>query len=236
MKIFKSLKEEYLQEGVYDPGIFKAYFLAGGPGSGKSFVTANAFAGLGLKLVNSDDILTRYLNKEGLSLKMPEKEKEKRDELRQKAKITTQDRLDLYLEGRLGLIMDGTARDYNKISGQQRLFKLLGYQTIMMFINTSLDVALERNANRPRSVPENIVKTNWNTVQSNLGRFQKLFQPANFYVIDNSSSEKELVTTTLNRAASIVRRTMNSPHNFIAKQWIERQLRVKKRTWNFTDN
>ena len=230
MKIFKSLKEEYLQEGVYDPGIFKAYFLAGGPGSGKSFVTSNAFAGLGLKLVNSDDILTRYLNKEGLSLKMPEKEKEKRDEVRQKAKITTQDRLDLYLEGRLGLIMDGTARDYNKISGQQRLFKLLGYQTIMMFINTSLDVALERNEKRARSVPENIVKTNWNTVQSNMGKFQKLFQPANFYVIDNSSSEKELVTTTLNRAASIVRRTMNSPHNFIAKQWIERQLRVKKRT------
>ena len=230
MKIFKSLKEEYLQEGVYDPGIFKAYFLAGGPGSGKSFVTANAFAGLGLKLVNSDDILTRYLNKEGLSLKMPEKEKEKRDEVRQKAKITTQDRLDLYLEGRLGLIMDGTARDYIKISTQQRLFRFLGYQTIMMFINTSLDVALERNANRPRSVPENIVKTNWNTVQSNMGKFQKLFQPANFYVIDNSSSEKELVTTTLNRAASIVRRTMNSPHNFIAKQWIERQLRVKKRT------
>ena len=58
MKIFKCLKEEYLQEGVYDPGIFKAYFLAGGPGSGKSFVTAGAFAGLGIKLINSDDILT----------------------------------------------------------------------------------------------------------------------------------------------------------------------------------
>ena len=230
MKIFKSLKEEYLQEGVYDPGIFKAYFLAGGPGSGKSFVTAGAFAGLGLKLVNSDDVLTKYLNAEGLSLKMPEKEKEKRDELRQKAKITTAARTDLYLQGRLGLIMDGTARDYNKISGQQRLFKLLGYQTIMLFVNTSLDVALERNANRARSVPENIVKTNWNTVQSNIGRFQKLFQPANFYVIDNSSSEKELVTTTLNRAAGIVRRTMNSPHNFIAQQWITRQLRIKKRT------
>ena len=61
MKIFKSLKEEYLQEGVYDPGIFKAYFLAGGPGSGKSFVTAGAFAGLGLRLVNSDDKLTKYI-------------------------------------------------------------------------------------------------------------------------------------------------------------------------------
>ena len=229
MKEFKSLKEEYLQEGVYDPGIFKAYFLAGGPGSGKSFVTSNAFAGLGLKLVNSDDVLTKYLNKEGLSLKMPESEKEKRDELRQKAKITTAARTDLYLQGRLGMIMDGTARDYAKISTQQRLFKFLGYQTIMMFINTSLDVALERNSNRPRSVPENIVKTNWNTVQSNMGRFQKLFQPANFFVIDNSTSEKELVTATLNRAASIVRRTMNQPHGFIAKQWIDRQLRIKKR-------
>jgi len=229
MKEFKSLKEEYLQEGVYDPGIFKAYFLAGGPGSGKSFVTANAFAGLGLKLVNSDDVLTRYLNKEGLSLKMPEKEKEKRDELRQKAKITTAARTDLYLQGRLGMIMDGTARDYAKISSQQRLFKFLGYQTIMLFVNTSLDVALERNANRPRSVPENIVKTNWSTVQGNMGKFQKLFQPANFFVIDNSTSEKELVTATLNRAASIVRRTMNQPHGFIAKQWIERQLRIKQR-------
>ncbi len=27
-----------LQEGVYDPNIFKAFFLAGGPGSGKSYV------------------------------------------------------------------------------------------------------------------------------------------------------------------------------------------------------
>ena len=229
MKIFKSLKEEYLQEGVYDPGIFKAYFLAGGPGSGKSFVTAGAFAGLGLKLINSDDILTKYLNAEGLSLKMPEKEKEKRDELRQKAKITTAARTDLYLQGRLGLIMDGTARDYNKISGQQRLFKLLGYQTIMLFVNTSLDVALERNEKRARSVPENIVKTNWSTTQNNKEKYRKLFQPANFHVIDNNSSEKELVTVTLNKAASIVRRTMNQPHGFIAKQWINRQLRIKKR-------
>ena len=44
--------------------------------------------------------------------------------------------------------MDGTVEIYNKISGQQRLFRFLGYQTIMLFINTSLDIALERNANR----------------------------------------------------------------------------------------
>ena len=54
--IKKNLQEviEYINEGVYDPGIFKAFFLAGGPGSGKTFVTQSAFSGTGLKIVNSD--------------------------------------------------------------------------------------------------------------------------------------------------------------------------------------
>ena len=43
-----------LQEGVYDPNIFKAFFLAGGPGSGKSYVVRRTTGGTGLKVVNSD--------------------------------------------------------------------------------------------------------------------------------------------------------------------------------------
>ena len=43
-----------LQEGVYDPNIFKAIFLAGGPGSGKSYVVRRTTGGLGMKVVNSD--------------------------------------------------------------------------------------------------------------------------------------------------------------------------------------
>ena len=45
---------DQLQEGVYDPNIFKAFFLAGGPGSGKSFVVRKTTGGLGMKVVNSD--------------------------------------------------------------------------------------------------------------------------------------------------------------------------------------
>ena len=229
MKEFKGFKEQYLQEGVYDPGIFKAYFLAGGPGSGKSFVTKSAFAGLGLKLVNSDNVLTRNLEKEGLSLKMPDSEKDQRDKLRAKAKVTTAARLDLYIQGRLGCIMDGTARDFGLISRQQRLFRFLGYQTIMLFVNTSLDVALERNAKRDRTVPEHIAKANWNKVQSNIGQYQRLFGAKNMFIIDNNQSEKELVTMTLNKCASIVRRTMNQGHGYIAQTWIKRELDRKKR-------
>ena len=78
-----------LQEGVYDPNIFKAFFIAGGRGSGKSFVVRKTTGGLGMKVVNSDDIFEKLLDKEGLSKKMPESEKEPRDIVRQRAKRLT---------------------------------------------------------------------------------------------------------------------------------------------------
>jgi len=227
----KDYKTFLITEGVYDPGIFKAYFLAGGPGSGKTFVTANAFAGTGLKLVNSDDIFERYLKQAGLSMKMPESEAEIRDDIRARAKAKTSGRLDLYIKGRLGLVIDGTGRDFEKISRQQRLLKFLGYDTNLIFVNTSLDVALERNAKRERSVPEYIATKNWNTVQSNMGKFHKLFGYQNMHVIDNNNSEQELVTTTLNRAAKIVRNTMNRPLGYIAKQWVNKELLLKRIKW-----
>ena len=64
----------HLAEGVYDKGIFKAFFLAGGPGSGKTFVTQNVFAGSGLKLVNSDQQFERKLIAADYSLSMPPEE------------------------------------------------------------------------------------------------------------------------------------------------------------------
>lgn len=38
-----NLYEEFIKEGVYDPGILKAFFMAGGPGSGKSYVATEIF-------------------------------------------------------------------------------------------------------------------------------------------------------------------------------------------------
>ena len=89
--------EQFIREGVYDPNIFKAVFLAGGPGSGKSFVAGKAMGGLGLKIINSDDAFERYLKKEGLSLKMPDNEQSMRDPIRDKSKVLTKKRKEGYL-------------------------------------------------------------------------------------------------------------------------------------------
>ena len=41
--------QQYITEGVYDPSIFKAFFLAGGPGSGKSLGIKECIRWYGIK-------------------------------------------------------------------------------------------------------------------------------------------------------------------------------------------
>ena len=222
---------QILREGVYDPGIFKAFFLAGGPGSGKSFVTAGAFGGTGLKTVNSDAAFERGLKKGNLSLKMPDEEEYFRNIVRAKAKMTTATQLDTYIQGRLGLVIDATGRDLNTINSQKRQLDLIGYDSYMIFVNTSLEVALERNKNRPRTIPEYIVTNSWNQVQRNIGSFQRIFSPNRMLIVDNNKSEKELVTLTLNTASRYIRSQLRaSPQNLTAKQWIANELKAKQRT------
>ena len=221
---------QYINEGVYDPGIFKAFFLAGGPGSGKTFVTQSAFAGTGLKVVNSDAAFERGLKKANLSLKMPDEEEYFRNIIRDRAKQTTGSILDTYVNGRLGLVIDATGRDYNVIQGQFNKLRNLGYDCYMVFVNTSLDVALQRNQTRGRSIPEYIVTKSWQGVQANMGAFQRMFSPNKMLIIDNNRDEKELVTQTLNTASRFIRsRLRTKPENSIAMSWIKKEFELKKR-------
>jgi shikimate kinase len=221
--------EQILSEGLYDPNIFKAFFLAGGPGSGKSFVARNVFTGTGLKLVNSDLVLEKSLKKAGLSLSMPDEEQYFRDILRTRAKAIVDNQIDLYVKGRLGLVIDATGRDYSIISRQFSALQLLGYDCYMIFVNTSLNVALERNTKRQRIVPEYITKNSWQSVQDNIGKFQNLFGLSNFVVVDNSESEQELVTMTMNKVNAIVRRFLTTPiKSYIAKRWMAKERMARK--------
>ena len=213
-----------LQEGVYDPNIFKAFFIAGGPGSGKSFVVRKTTGGLGMKIVNSDDIFEKLLDKEGLSLKMPESEKEPRDVVRAKAKRLTSAKKANFIEGRLGLIIDGTGKDYDKIAGQATKLKQLGYDVHMIFVNTSLDVALERNQKRDRTVPESIAIKSWNDVQRNIGKFSQYFRQ-NFVVVDNNDPLKndwQIFNSVFKQIKSLANKRI---YNKIAYKWIGDELR-----------
>jgi len=235
MKTFDEVR--YLQEGLYDPNIFKAFFLAGGPGSGKSFVTRGAFGGTGLRIVNSDNAFEMALKKNNLSLKMPDNEAEARDMIRARAKATSDKTMDLSIKGRLGMVIDGTGRDYDKINLQTSLLKQLGYDCYMIFVNTSLDVALERNRRRERTVPEYITKASWSKVQSNIGRFQNLFGMENMIIVDNSKDDKELTSIVMNKVDKNVRRLLrNKIKSYTAKRWMASEIKARRRKWDLKNS
>ena len=176
---------ESVEEGVNDPAIFKAIFLAGGPGSGKSFVVGKtALTALGMRVVNVDDAFELAMKKAGLSLKT-DTFTDKGQEIRGKASDLTGKKQEMFLKGRLGLVIDGTGKDYKKIKEQADTLKELGYDVGMIFVNTDRDTALKRNAQRERSLPPKAVDKMWQDVQKNLGRFQGYFRK-NFIIVDNS--------------------------------------------------
>ena len=220
MKTFQEL-----QEGLYDPNIFKAFFLAGGPGSGKSYVAAKVTGGSGLKSVNSDDAFEHMLKKAGLSLKMPPEETEPRDVVRGRAKDITTRTADNFIEGRLGLIIDGTGRDVDKILGQKAKLDELGYDTYMIFVNTSLDVALKRNAERPRSVAEPIVVKSWKDVQANIGKFCNMFR-SGMIIVDNNDAGEDIFKEVWKRVKGLLRKKVT---NTRAKNWMAMELAKKQR-------
>jgi len=223
MKIHDIL-EAQLEEGPNDPHIFKAVFLAGGPGSGKSFVANKMLRGTGLKSVNSDEIYEYLANKQNLDLGNPDVVASPQgQETRDRAKQLTKKRENIYLDGRLGLIIDGTGKDVAKVSKASKALKELGYDTMMLFVNTSEDVAQQRNQARARSVPAEMVSKMWRQVQDNIMKFQQLFGAANFHVVDNSGGLEDP-----DRAENF-REVEKKLHNFLetppkmpaAKRWLQ---------------
>ena len=239
MKLKKLLQFESILEGVYDPGILKCIFMAGGPGSGKSYIASKlfgfdtplrSFGSSGLKLVSSDIAFEQHLRKNGIDPKDLAKisksgDYSNIDTIRATAKAQTKKQKSLYEKGRLGLLIDGTGHKYDKIAKQKRAAEALGYDCYMVFVNTSLDTALERNRQRSRTLPDEIVTQYWEDTQAVLGRYNDLFGK-NFRIVDNN--EKRPISTAVQKAIDdFIRQPIM---NRIGQKWIQisKLLRRKK--------
>lgn len=213
---------ETILEGVNDPAIFKAVFLAGGPGSGKSFVVGRtALQAQGLKLINSDDHFERLLSREAMKTDPSSIYSPRGQEIRLQAKYLTNLQMRMAINGRLGLVIDGTGKDIGKIRNQKTMLETMGYETALVFVNTDLETAMSRNNNRPRQLPDDQVKKMWNEVQNNLGGFQRMFGQ-NMIIVDNSDGIN--TDSVLLQAYRNVQRFVNAPlRNRKALQWIKQQ-------------
>tara|TARA_Y100000114_G_scaffold65677_1_gene60197 strand:- start:8278 stop:8955 length:678 start_codon:yes stop_codon:yes gene_type:complete len=211
-----------LMEGVNDPAIFKAVFLAGGPGSGKSFVVGKtALKSLGFRLINSDDAFEKGLKKAGLTTNPDDIASAQGQKVRASAKALTGKIMVRALQGRNGIVVDGTGKDYAKIKKQVDLLRKMGYAVYMIFVNTDLETALKRNSLRPRQLPDDMVTKLWKDVQKNIGKFQGLFR--NRLVVVDNSEGSDIETATFDAYKKIKAWSEKAPENAIAVKWIKSQ-------------
>ena len=246
---FTDLKQELL-EGVYDPGIFKAFFLAGGAGSGKSYsaekatgsaagkfqwhekieakITPGKVGPYGLKVVNSDEQLEFGLLKAKMSSNMKaytDDETTKKELIRAVAKTKTAKKEQLWVNGRLGLIIDGTAHDMRKLTLRKKALEDVGYDTYMIFVNTDIDVALQQNNARSRKLPDEVVRKTWDEVQGIKMELSNLF-PGGFVEIINNRAGEDVFRKAFIQVGKLIKTPPNKP---AAKMWIAHELEQKKR-------
>jgi len=219
--------EQQLQEGPNDPHIFKAVFLAGGPGSGKTFVASKILAGTGLRPINSDEVYEYLMRKQGLDLDPETIMSPQGQEIRDKAKNISRNRERHYLDGRIGLIIDGTGKNVEKYETMVQKLKAIGYEVAMLYVNTSLQVAQQRNEKRERSLPPETVENMWNEVQDNMMKFQQVFGANNFLIVDNSGG---LEDPERSKNFSVVDKELRKflekpPTHPKAKNWLATQKR-----------
>lgn len=236
--------QNLIGEGVYDPGILKAVFLAGGPGSGKTTtanqlfgVVSNSFSYGGLKPVNSDKFFEFLLKKHNVSgdlASLPPEEFEKvtvgPTSLRGQAKTLSDKNYNILLQGRMGVLIDSTGDDPTKITKHaEKLKQEYGYDVYMVFVNTPLQKALDRNDGRARKLPHNLVTTIWNSAQNAKKVYEQYFGESFVEVMNDKDVAKGQPLDIDSEVQKRVDRFIKEPvMNPSGKEWIRQALAAKK--------
>lgn len=213
---FTEFHNQDLAEGPNDPNIFKAVFMAGASGSGKSSVSQMLFSGTGLKPVNVDTIENYY--------RLKQKDTADRSELHKKRRAMRKN----YLHGRLGLVIDGTGRDPKSINKNRRFLEAIGYETALVYVDIDLETSLRRVADRAqdpsspdygREIDSEKVKQIHQEVNQSLEELRPKF--TRVWEVSNSDSDQGPQIDSIERS---VLNWLNQPvNNEAAQQWLEQQ-------------
>ena len=173
----------------------KVIFLAGGAGSGKSSVVKKlGLENKGMKIVNQDISLEWLKKNSGLPENMNDLTKEQRSilgKLQHQARGIAKRKMMKFQGKGEGVVVDGTGASMKQMTKLVNEFKEKGYEVSMLFVETDLNVALERNRNRKeRSLLDFIVRKNHESVMANKEGFMEMFGEY-FMNVDTSKMKLE---------------------------------------------
>lgn len=212
--------DQSTNEGVNDPGIFKAVFMAGSPGAGKSTVARMLFSNTGLRSLNVDKFWALYNKKSRTG------DYEKYWELYKHQESG-------FLKGRLGLLIDGTAKNPTIIKDLKDRLEELGYETMMVYVDVSLENSIFRAEKRARDpddpdfgrvVDPEFIKTTYTRIQQGVDDLRRIFGNK-FYAVKNDGE-----TPDISRIERPVRGWLRTPvTNPKAQEWIAQEKSPRRR-------
>ena len=167
-------------DGTPKPGR-KVIFMAGGAGSGKGNVISKlGLKEAGYKIVNSDISLEWLKKNHGLPENQTDYTAEQRSQLSKlsaEARVIAKRKQGKYAGNGDGVVVDGTGGSVKAMGKLVQEFKDKGYDVSMVFVETSLEVAQDRNKKRKsRSLREGILNKNHEQVQGNKDAFKDMFK------------------------------------------------------------
>ena len=206
--------ENYLiSEGINDKGIFKACFMCGHPGAGKSYTLTKIKSGIiEPRIVNTDKafpLFKKYWNKEW-------------GKISTKVKTINSNQLTGYINSMLPLAVDGTANNPSAVLKRVGILESFGYDVGMVFVNTSLETAIERASKRERQVDKDFIARVYNQVNKAKNFYRGKFQT--WIEVDNNEGElnNEVITHAFKFMSSFYNSSINNP---IGQEYKETMIR-----------
>lgn len=142
--------QKYINESINDKGILKACFMAGSSASGKSYVISKISSGsIEPRIVNTDTWHEFYMKFD------PNFNWKKYSE---KIKTLTKTQLVNFLNSLLPLWIDGTSASSSAVLRRKGILQSIGYDVSMVFVDTPVETAIERNKKRNRVVDQEFLE------------------------------------------------------------------------------
>lgn len=210
----------FIQESINDAGTLKAIFLGGFPGSGKSYVLSKVTSGLiEPRIVNTDRVLEYYGSLSKVDLSQPLD-----TSIIDSATLLTQKMLYNYINGILPLAIDSTSSNSKNLLLRHGALESIGYDTGMIYINTSLDTAIERAKQRDRKVSESFIRE----VHDNIIKMKPFYKSKFKFFIEINNDAGELTNEVIMRAFNKVTEFYSEPvENPVGVDLLER-MKVQK--------
>jgi hypothetical protein len=150
-----------------DRGRNRAIFVTGGPGSGKDVIIRECISDQNVIECNFQQVLDimNDIHKPAMRSMNPKMES---------------------IRNRGPLIINGPADDVEKISRIKEELDRMGYESMMIFVDTTDTTSRERNTLLSRMMVESIRHEKWSKAQKNVDNFTQMFE--NFIRFDNTDN------------------------------------------------